>query len=197
MKTPVSASVTHFSSRRYEGNQREANRLMSEGYEVKRNMHENGAFFALKDGKVKHDEWERTLGEIFAENGLSFTLEPDGTSKIKLKNNTTIFLPALDGKVESLSHEIMGLRGKKADVGKVVEGIKHSRKPLKDGSGKVLQADVAITYTIEGSPYHRTHMDSAAKEYKRQYSEGETDARPLIWLNVDLPNRKIYYRSIK
>ena len=197
MKMPVSASITRFSTRRYESNQREASRYASMGYEVKKNMHPNGAFFASKDGKVKHDEWEKGIGEVFAENGISFTLEPDGTAKIKLKDNTTIFYPALDGKTEGFTHEIMGLRGKKADVGKIVEGIKHSRKPIRDGRSKALQADVAITYTLEGSPYHRNHMDEAAKEYKRQYSSGETLARPLIWLNVDLPKRKIYYRSIK
>lgn len=52
-----------------------------QGYEVVRRGYPNNAFVAIYKGSNPHNQLERTVGEIFAENGLSFTLEKDGGVK--------------------------------------------------------------------------------------------------------------------
>lgn len=167
------------------------------GYEVISDKYPNNAFLAIFKGTNPHNEYERTVGKIFAENGISFTLEKDGGIKIRLKDGRTLQMPSPDGIIDnSFTHEIMSLEGKPS-ADKVAEGIKHSFKVWKQNRTKSVQADVAITFTPKGTLYNRHDIAAGVKEYKRQVAEGQTVAKPLIYLHVDEGNREIYYRSIK
>ena len=68
-----------------------------QGYEVVRRGYPNNAFVAIYKGSNPHNQLERTVGEIFAENGLSFTLEKDGGVKIRLRDGRSLEMPSLDG----------------------------------------------------------------------------------------------------
>lgn len=178
-------------------NQKLAQEYRDKGYKVISNNYPNNAFAAIYQGTNPHKEHEITVATIFAENGISCTLEKDGGVTMRFRNGQQLELPSLDGILDnSFSHEIMALSGKPS-VSKVADGIKHSFKAWKHDRSKRVQADVAITFTPKGSQYHRSYFDEGVKEYKRQVREGETEAKPLIYLHVDETNRKIYYRNIK
>lgn len=148
-------------------------------------------------GLIRTTSWRGRWGEIFAENGLSFTLEKDGGVKIRLRDGRSLEMPSPDGIVDnSFTHEIMALQGKPS-ADKVAEGIKHSFKVWKQDKKQRIQADIAITFTPKGTKYHREDIDAGVKEYKRQVKDGQTEAKPLIYLHVDEGHREIYYRNIK
>lgn len=106
-------------------------------------------------------------------------------------------MPSPDGIADnSFTHEIMALQGKPS-ADKVAEGIKHSFKVWKQDKKQRIQADIAITFTPKGTKYHREDIDAGVKEYKRQVKDGQTEAKPLIYLHVDEGHREIYYRNIK
>lgn len=182
------------SSRRLARNDREAKELELNGYRVEKNKHSNGAYFAVIGNT--HKEHELEVGKIFAENGFSFTLDREGTAKIKLKDGRRFTLPSPDGRVEGFTHEIHALNGS-PNPQSVARGIKHSYKPVVHDMSKSLQSSVAITFTPKGSSYHRRDIADGVKEYKRQKANGETNAKPLIYLHVDEDTRKVYYWSIK
>lgn len=71
-----------------------------QGYEVVRRGYPNNAFVAIYKGSNPHNQLERTVGEIFAENGLSFTLEKDGGVKIRLRDGRSLEMPSPDGIVD-------------------------------------------------------------------------------------------------
>lgn len=168
-----------------------------QGYEVVRRGYPNNAFVAIYKGSNPHNQLERTVGEIFAENGLSFTLEKDGGAKIRLRDGRSLEMPSPDGIADnSFTHEIMALQGKPS-ADKVAEGIKHSFKVWKQDKKQRIQADIAITFTPKGTKYHREDINAGVKEYKRQVKDGQTEAKPLIYLHVDEGHREIYYRNIK
>jgi len=77
-----------------------------------------------------------------------------------------------------------GLRGKESKH-KVADAIVHSRKYFKDGSGRYIQADVAISYTLKGSGYHRKAFDDGVNEHIERLKKGITDANPRLFINVD------------
>ena len=167
------------------------------GYEVIQKGYPLNAFLAIFNGTNPHNQLERTVGEIFAENGICFTLEKDGGVKIRLKDGRTLQMPSPDGIADnSFTHEIMALEGKPS-ADKVAEGIKHSFKVWKQDRSKSVQADIAITFTPKGTLYHREDIEAGVKELKRQLLEGQTMARPLVYLHVDEKTREIYYRNIK
>lgn len=187
---------TRQSSPRMIRNLRLAQEYRDKGYKVIANNYPNNAFAAIYQGTNPHTEYEITVAKIFAENGISITLEKDGIN-IRLTDGTMLQMPSPDGLLDNtFSHEIMALSGK-PDVSKVADGIKHSFKVWKKDRAKFVQADVAITFTPKGSEYHRKDIDAGVKEYKRQVKEGETKAKPLIYLHVDEGHREIYYRNIK
>ena len=106
-------------------------------------------------------------------------------------------MPSPDGIADnSFTHEIMALEGKPS-ADKVAEGIKHSFKVWKQDRSKSVQADIAITFTPKGTLYQREDIEAGVKELKRQLREGQTMARPLVYLHVDEKSREIYYRNIK
>lgn len=184
-------------SPRYATNAKLANEYRDKGYEVIQNGYPLNAFVAIYPNKNPHTEFERKVCEIFAENGISMTLEKDGAYKIKLKDGRSLEAPALDGIADNtLTHEIMALTGKPS-VDKVVEGISHSFKVWKHDKNYKLQADIAITFTPLGTKYDRTYMDKAATEFKRLVKTRDIEARPRIWLHVDEGHRKIFYRNIQ
>lgn len=188
---------TRYGNPRSARNSKLADEYRQKGYEVIQHGYPLNAFLAIYKGTNPHNELERTVGEIFAENGLSITLEKDGGTKIRLKDGRMLEMPSLDGIVDNaFSHEIMALKGKPS-ADKVAEGIKHSFKVWKQDKNQKIQADVAITFTPKGTKYHREHIEAGVKEYKRQVSEGQTEAKPLIYLHVDENHREIYYRNIK
>ena len=180
------------SARRIARNQAEADKLEREGYTVERNLHKNGAYFA-KIGQ--HHAHETEVGRIFAENGFAFTLDREGNAKIKI-NDRTLTLPSSDGHVEGFTHEIYKLSGK-PDPRTVAEAIKHSRKKFKPDERKTIQSDVAISIAPKGSQYNRFHIRDGVTEYKRQVRDGETKARPLLYLHVNETTRSIYRWNIK
>lgn len=174
-----------------------ADRYEKQGYEVIRNGYPNNAFVAIYKGPNPHTENEKTVGRIFAENGICFTLEKDGGVKIRLNDGRTLEMPSLDGIADnSFTHEIMALEGDPS-ADKVAEGIKHSFKVWKHDKNRKIQADIAITFTPKETKYHREDIDAGVTEYKRQVKDGQTEAKPLIYLHVDEGHREIYYRNIK
>lgn len=182
------------SPRRLSDNHRVANNLERQGYEVERDLHENGAYLAVL-GK-KHDAGEIEIGRIFAESGMSFTLGGEGAS-IVMPDGRKLRLPYGDGLLENdFTHEIYRLNGS-PNPATVADGIKHSFKVFSADRSKTFQADVAITATPKGSAYHKEHIDAGVTEYIRQMNAGEAVARPLIYLHVDMGERKVYYRRIK
>lgn len=182
------------SERRLSDNRRSANWHEKQGYKVERDLHENGAFLAVL-GK-KHDSGEIEIGRIFAENGMSFALGGEGATII-MPDGRKLRLPYGDGTVEkTFTHEIYRLNGTPNTM-TVANGIKHSFKVFSADRTKSFQADVAITATPKGSLYNRHHIDAGVTEYIRQVNAGETQAKPLIYLHVDMGTRKVYYRSIQ
>lgn len=177
-------------------NMRLTQEYRDKGYEVIANNYPNNAFAAIYQGTNPHTEFERTVATIFAENGISITLEKDGIN-VRLRDGTMFQMPSPDGKLDDIfTHEIMALSGKPS-AAKVAEGIRHSFKVWKRDKSVEVQADVAITFTPKGTQFHREDIDAGVAEYKRQVRESETKAKPLIYLHVDEGHREIYYRSIK
>lgn len=113
-----------------------------------------------------------------------------------MPNGRLFTLPSCDGHVESYTHEIYTLNGK-PNPQTVAHGIKHSFKPFVFDSKKDIQADVAITYTPNNSEYKKHDIYLGVEEYRRQYQNGETKARPLVYLHVNEATRSIYHWSIK
>jgi len=195
----ASPAVTRKDNPRVRRNDKLANQYRNDGYEVHSGGHNNHAFWAVKDGKVKHTDDEREAVKICAENGLSAVLEPEGIVKITLPNGHKLQVPSADGFVHNLSKlsiEIMAMR-KQDKVKCVVEAIKHSYKPFPADMSKSVQADIAVSFAPEESGFHREDIDNGVAEFKRQVRDGETTARPLIYLHIDEENRKVYYRNIK
>lgn len=184
------------SERRIRHNAEEADKLERQGYIVERNLHKNGAFFAVIGN---HHDHEISVGRIFAENGISFTLEREGNAKIRV-NGRTYILPASDGRIvgrlNDYTHEIAALEGK-PDARTVANAISHSLKPFVPDKSKTIQADIAITIAPKGSQYHRGDIANGVKEYKRRVAEGETKARPKLYLHVNEETRSIYRWRIK
>lgn len=191
----ISAS-RNVSSRRVMRNAIEADELEREGYKVERNKHPNGAYFAVYG---KHPGHELEVGRIFAENGISLTLDREGmTAKI---NGKTYILPSPDGHLggvpkKGLTHEIYKLGGK-PDARTVAEAIKHTYKPFRPDPSKSVRSEVAITISPIGSQYRKENIADGVAEYKRQVSAGETTATPRLYLHVDESRRKIYKWDIK
>lgn len=181
------------SKRRVIRNCREADELEAQGYVVEREKHSNGAYFAVIGD---HQEHEKEVGRIFAENGFSFTLDREGNAKVRMPNGRLFTLPSVDGRVEGFTHEIYTLNGKPNPL-TVAHGIKHSFKPFVFDSKKDVQADIAITFTPNGSEYMKQDIKEGVEEYKRQFLNGETKAMPLVYLHVNEPTRSIYRWNIK
>ena len=146
------------SRRRIERNTREADELEAQGYDVERNMHRNGAYFAVIGN---HQEHEKEVGHIFAENGFSFTLDREGNAKVRI-NGRLFTLPSVDGRVEGFTHEIAALQGE-PDGRTVARAISHSHKPFVYDQSKSIQADIAITIAPMGSKYSREHITAGVK----------------------------------
>lgn len=187
----VKASL-NVNPKRVERNNKEANVYASEGYLVERNLHPNGAFFAVIGNHHAH---EIEVGRIMAENGLSFTLDREGTT-IKLPNGKRYKIPTPDGHIEGHTHEIYAFRGN-PDPRTVVEAIRHSRKAFRPDSRRNIQSEVAISLAPKGSGYKASHISSGVSEYKRQVRTGEATAKPRIYLHVDETTRSVYYWSLK
>ena len=187
----VSASV-NASERRVTRNNAEADRLEREGYTVERGMHPNGAYFAVIGN---HHQHEMDVGRIFAENGFAFTLDREGSAKIEIRGQQ-YKLPSSDGHTEGFTHEIYALNGE-PNASRVADAIKHSYKPFKRDRRYDVQSDIAITITPKESSYKRSDIAGGVMEYKRQRQEGETNAKPLLYLHVDEATRKIYRWDIK
>lgn len=181
------------SQRRKERNAKEADELERQGYKVERNLHENGAYLAVIGNSHKPHEIE--VGRIFAENGFTFTLDRE-TVKITMKNGQSFTLPAGDGRVEGFTHEISALNGA-PDPRNVTDAIKHSRKVFKRDRSKVVQSSVAITVAPKGSGIKKEHIYEGVQEYKRQVRDGQTQAKPIMYLHVNEATRAIYYWDIK
>lgn len=181
-----------FSERRKLRNECEATQLQADGYVVERGGHPNGAYFAFIGN---HQEHEKTVGRIFAENGFSFTLDREGNSKIRIKGRLYT-LPSVDGHIEGFTHEIAGLQGE-PDARTVARAIGHSHKSFVHDKQKSVQADIAITIAPRGSKYSINTIVDGVKEFKRQVTEGETKATPLIYLHVDETRREITLWGIK
>lgn len=182
------------SPKRLSDNHRVANNLEKQGYKVERDLHDNGAFLAVL-GK-KHDAGEIEIGRIFAENGMSFSLGGEGASVV-MPDGRKLRLPYGDGQINnSFTHEIYRLNGS-PNPATVADGIKHSFKVFSANRSKAFQADVAITAAPMGSAYHKEHIDAGVSEYLRQVNAGEAQAKPLMYLHVDMSARRVYYRRIK
>lgn len=184
--------VGEASKRRLERNAKDADALASLGYNVERNLHRNGAFFAVIGN---HPDHEVEVGRIFAENGFAFTLDKEGNAHVKIKGRTYT-LPSSDGHVEGFTHEIYALKGKPSAT-TVANAISHSYKTFKPDTSKSIQADIAITITPKGSQYRKNHIKEGVDEYKRRLAQGETKARPLLYLHVNESTRAIYQWRIK
>lgn len=188
----IKATVTA-SKRRIKKNHDEADELERQGYHVERDLHKNGAYFA-EIGR-EHHEHERNIGRIFAENGLSFTLDREG-AMVQMPDGRKLRLPVTDGTIENtLTHEIYRLGGKPNPM-TVVEGIKHSYKVFNADRSKSVQADVAITSAPPNSKFTRREIDDGVTEVKRQIANGEMKAHPRFYLHVNENDRKIYYRRL-
>jgi hypothetical protein len=182
------------SPRRISDNHREANRLEKEGYSVERDLHKNGAYFAVIG---EHKEHEITVGKILAENGISVSLDREGNVFFKLPDGRRMKLPTPDGHIErDFTHEIYALQGE-PNIQTVADGIAHSYKLFRANPSKSIQSDIAITFTPLGSHYRREDIDAGVEEFIRRVSEGETKANPLVYLHIDEGNRKVYTRRIK
>ena len=180
------------SERRRLRNQHEAAFLQKDGYIVEKCGHPNGAYFAFIGD---HQEHEKTAGQIFAENGFSFTLDYEGRRKVWI-NGKLYTLPSPDGRVEGFSHEIYALRGE-PNIQKVVDAITHSRKAFFNDMSKTIQSDVAISIAPNGSKYNNSHIARGVDEYMRRVANGETKAKPLLYLHVNETSRNIYQWVIK
>ena len=191
----VSASSSNYSARRKERNEAEADKLERQGYKVTRDLHENGAFAAVIGD---HKEHEINVVNILAENGLSASLDKEGNLTIKDKRGQTFTLPSSDGKVENFSMEIAALT-ETPSAEKVADGIAHSFKAFKPVKGHNIQSDIAITITPigAGERFTRFHIDDGVREFRRRVREGETPARPQIYLHIDERLRKVWYRNVK
>ena len=186
--------TTRSNSRRVVRNRKEASKLEKQGYTVEANLHSNGAYFAYSKNALPH---EIIVGRIFAENGLSFRIDPQGNKFVKLPDGRKLPIPSLDGNVEGFTHEIANL-SKTASASKVADAIEHSYKEFKKDKRYSVQADVAITITTtaEGGAFHREHLSAGVEEFRRRVEAGETKARPIIYLHVDEYNKKIYHRDL-
>ncbi len=182
-----------WSRRRMERHAREADELESKGYIVERDKHPNGAYFAVIGNHLPH---EKEVGRIFAEHGFAFILEKEGNLKVRLPNGRQFTLPSCDGHIEGFTHEIYTLNGK-PNPQTVAHGIKHSFKPFVFDSQRDVQADMAITYTPNSSMYKMSDIQNGVEEYLRQYLNGETKARPLVYFHVNQANREIYRWKLK
>lgn len=181
-----------FSERRKLRNECEATQLQADGYVVERGGHPNGAYFAFIGN---HQEHEKTVGRIFAENGFSFTLDREGNSRIRIKGRLYT-LPSVDGHIEGYTHEIAGLQGE-PDARTVARAIGHSHKSFVHDKQKSVQADIAITIAPKGSMYSTNSIVEGVKEFRRQVAEGETKATPLVYLHVDETRLEITKWDIK
>ena len=181
-----------FSERRKFRKECEATQLQADGYVVERGGHPNGAYFAFIGN---HQEHEKTVGRIFAENGFSFTLDREGNEKVRI-NGRLYTLPSSDGHVEGFSHEIYGFE-KAPSPQKVSDAIKHSRKVFEADRKRTLQSDIAISIADKGSDCNLWQIEEGVKEYIRQFTNGEAQAKPLLYLHVDETSRSIYRWSIK
>ena len=183
--------------KRIERNLKDADKYDADGYEVYRNMHPNGAFFAIIG---KHHEHEIEVARILAENGISVSLDREG-QKIKMHNGRNYILPAPDGSVvgnirPKYTHEIRAIRG--ADKAKlVVAAINHSYKTFDPDPKKNIQTEIAISVAERGSNVTRNDIANGVREYKRQVKTGESQGKPRIYLHVDIPTRSVYYWSLK
>ena len=173
-------------------NANDADRLERDGYKVERDKHPNGAYFAIIGD---HPEHEIEVGRIFAENGFAFTLDREGNAKVKIRGQQ-YKLPSPDGHAEGFTHEIYALNGE-PNESRVADAIKHSYKPFKHDRKYDVQSNIAITISPIGSKYKHEHLARGVNEYKRQRAEGETKAKPLLYLHVDEASRKIYRWDIK
>lgn len=178
--------------KRIERNRKDANRHETNGYNVERDLHPNGAFFAIIG---EHPAHEVEVGKIMAENGLAFTLDKEGTT-IKLPNGRRYKIPTPDGHIEGHTHEIYALNGSPSPR-TVAEAIKHSHKTFRPDLRHSVQSEVAISAAPKGSGYKAFHIAEGVREYKRQVREGETAAKPRIYLHVDMTTRSVYYWSLK
>lgn len=178
--------------RRAERNLKDSEALRKNGYDVfTADAYPNNAYYAIEKGS-SHKKHERDVCEIAAENGLSCTLDKEGTVKVRLKDGRTYIAKSLDGTIEKFTQEIMALNGK-PDVGKVVEAIEHSFKENKLGKK---QATIAISITPVGSSYTTKDILSGVAEFKRKVANGETAARPRAYLHIDTKTRKIYVNKL-
>lgn len=196
-KRPVKASVTRISSRRIEKNWKEAKEYEAKGYIVQFGMHPNGAYFADFGNRDESKSHEKRVGEILAKNGLSSTLDEEGNLRVRLKDGRTVTLPSSDGVIEGHTQEIMALKGKPSAV-KVADAIEHSFKPSPPGTtGKSIQSEIAVTITPKGTSYTRKDIDDGVKEHLRRVNEGETSAKPRIYLHIDEETETVYYRNVR
>ena len=191
----VKASASNYSARRKAKNEADANALEGQGYNVTRDLHENGAYAAIIGN---HKEHEIAVVNILAENGFASTLDKEGNLKIKLKNGREFTLPSGDGRVEDFTMEIAALTGN-ASAGKVADGIAHSFKAFNPVKGHDVQSNIAITITPKGtgSRFSRFDIDNGVREFRRRVRENETSARPIAYLHIDENLRKVWYRSVK
>lgn len=174
------------SSKKKERHVREADELELMGYTVERGKHHNGAYFAVIGD---HQEHEKEVGRIFAENGFAFTLEREGNVRVRIKGRIYT-LPSFDGRVEGFTHEIAALRGEPNER-TVARAINHSHKSFMPDHSKSIQADLAITIAPKGSRYNKEHVVAGVKEFLRQVANGETKASPLAYLHVNETTRTI------
>ena len=110
MSKLIRASDLNPSNRRIARNNADADILESQGYRVERGKHENGAYFAIIGDHPQH---EIEVGRIFAENGISLTLDKEGM-RVKVKG-TWYSIPSPDGRLNSIGkrtlyHEITSVR---------------------------------------------------------------------------------------
>jgi len=190
-----SSSRSMVNDKRIGRNRQLAYEYERKGYVVEKNLHPNGAFFAMYNvGKQTHSVEEIEVGRIFAENGFSLTLDKEGTM-IRFPDGRNLKIPSSDGTVEGYTHEIYVLRGK-PDSRTVAEALKHTHKTFKTDDRYDIQSDVAITIAPNGSNYHRSTIDYGVVEFKRQRDDKETKAKPILYLHIDEGRRKIYYRQV-
>jgi hypothetical protein len=189
MRIRASMSVK---AKRIERNNKDAEKYERMGYKVIRGLHPNGAFFADAGNHPAH---EVEVGKIMAENGLSTTLDKEGTV-IKFPDGRKYKLPSPDGRLQGHTHEIYSLNGEPSER-TVAEAIKHSHKTFKPDDRRSVQAEIAISVAPKGSGYKPRHISAGVKEYKRQVRSGETASKPRVYLHVDMATRSVYYWSIK
>lgn len=180
--------------KRIKRNQRDADKREIGGFRVERNLHPNGAYFAVYGDT--HNEKEITVARIFAENGISMSLGPEGAS-MRLPSGDMHTFPSFDGKIQRiLSHEIRSVEGK-PNVKKVVKTLIHSYKEDNQVPSATKQADVAISFSPKGHSLSPTTIARGVKEYKKGVKNGKIKARPLMYFHVDEGTRSVYYWSLK